>query len=139
MWPNLQETVDLVTFTKESLIENIIFYAVSFKVPPCYSLVLNYCFSSVIQGTRIMLLTDNTRYTNVHIFLMEINFWRLLWSILLKFVLFACIMLERLFSPFLHNVISITMKCMQWIMTNLPYLRAVVQWCSMKQMFSKIS
>ena len=30
MWPNPQETVDLVTFTEEILNENFIFYAVKF-------------------------------------------------------------------------------------------------------------
>ena len=32
MWPNPQETTDLVTFTEESLMENFIFCAVSYII-----------------------------------------------------------------------------------------------------------
>ena len=39
MWPNLQETADLVTFTEEILKKNFIFCAASIRLGGQYSLI----------------------------------------------------------------------------------------------------
>ena len=63
MWPNRQEIADLVTFTEESLTENVIFYAVNVKKKQLKeTILLQKCKKKFSFNILVLQLLGPTRW-----------------------------------------------------------------------------